>query len=122
MNKFAATSNAKAVPSYLAGVGKRVQESREEQLNGAKLVESQKQIQSGRMTLAQFKSQFPQAIDHGHGNFEDGTTGQIWEVHEGFIVRRADSTIRDVLKAINDHPEMSDDEYFQLINSMKSGA
>jgi hypothetical protein len=117
MGRFSTTPNAKAMPSYLTGVGERVQNQRQIKAEAMLSVENNKAIAEGRLTTAQFKQLFPKAINHGQGNFEDGQTGAIWELHEGFIVRRADSSIRDVLKAINDNPEMSDEEYFKLIKN-----
>lgn len=118
MSKYVRTPNSKAVPPYLVGVAERVQHQREVQAKAKLSQEDRKLIAQGRLTTAKFKQLFPKAINHGQGNFEDEKTGAIWEAHDGFIVRRADSSIRDVLKAINDHPEMSDEEYFKLIKSM----
>jgi len=117
MSRFSKTPNAKAMPSYLAGVGEKVQQERQIKAQAKLTVEAKKVIAAGRLTTAQFKQFFPKAINHGQGNFEDGQTGSIWESHDGFIVRRADDSIRDVLKAINDNPEMSDEEYFKLIKN-----
>jgi hypothetical protein len=118
MSKYIKTPNAKSMPPYLAGVGATVQRQREI-VAQAKLSQEEKvEIAKGRLTTAKFKKLFPKAINHGQGNFEDESTGSIWEAHDGFIVRRTDSSIRDVLKAINDQPEMSDEEYFKLIKSM----
>jgi hypothetical protein len=118
MSRFTKTPNAKAMPSYLADVGERVQQERQIKAQAKLSAESRKAIAVGRLSTAQFKQLFPKAINHGQGNFEDGQTGAIWELHDNFIVRRTDAAIKDVLKAINDNPEMSDEQYFKLIKSM----
>lgn len=110
-----ATPRSTNLPPYLRGVGERVMNERQ----NAAAAEEQKKLgelkKLGKMTVAQFKQAFPTAINHGQGNFEDQATGQIWEAREGVIYRRADESIRDVLTAIHERPDMSDDEYNALI-------
>jgi hypothetical protein len=114
--KTPATPRATNLPPYLRQVGERVLQERQqsaERLENKKLDELKA---AGKMTTAQFKQAMPTAINHGHGNFEDQATGQIWEARDGMIYRRADDSIRDVLTAINERPDMSDDEYNKLIS------
>lgn len=119
--KRLAGSLSKAIPSYLEGVGTRL---RQENIRAAKIKNAKglaKDLSSGRLTTAQFQQCFPNAINHGQGNFEDQLTGQIWEAHDGYIYRRSDDSIKDILTAINDNPDMSDEEYDQLIAEFNSG-
>lgn len=113
------TPRASHLPPYLANVGERVMNERQ----AAAQADNRRKLDAikatGKMTTAQFKQAMPTAIYHGQGNYEDQTTGQIWEAREGMIYRRADESIRDVLAAINERPDMSDEEYNVLVADLR---
>lgn len=115
------TPRSTSIPSYLQNAGIRHQERQRQnrRTEEAKKLEAAKK--EGRMTTAQFHQEHPDALNHGHGNFEDSHTGQIWEVRNGVVYRRPDEALETILAALNNNPQMSDEEYSKLIKNSEFG-
>lgn len=114
------TPRSSTVPTYLRGVGQQHMENQRQQRRAVEARESEKAKKEGRMTVAQFKREYPDVLNHGHGNFEDSHTGQIWEVRNGVVYRRPDVALDIILKALNQNPQMPDEEYDKLISTAKA--
>ena len=115
------TPRSTALPAYLHGAGVRHQERQRQ----ARKTEAERSIEAakreGRLTTAQFNNEYPDALNHGQGNFEDTHTGQIWEVRNGVVYRRPDEALDTILTALNQNPQMSDEEYSSLIKKSDFG-
>lgn len=111
---FSFRSNS--LPNYLAGAGLRFKQKQVSDYQQKQAKSESDNIKKGRISRAQFDKNFPDALNHGQGNYEDTATGEIWESRDdGFIYRRDGESIRDILQAINDNQNMSDEEYNTLI-------
>ena len=107
------------LPSYLANAGIRAQQMRVRAAKARASHSNKQALRSGRITRAQFNQSFPNALNHGQGNYEDVETGDIWESREDGYIHRRSEDIRDILQAVNTNPTISEEEYEQLIANFK---
>ena len=114
------TPRSTSIPAYLRDTGIKHQERQRQ----ARRTEESKSVEAakreGRLTTAQFQQEYPDALNHGQGNFEDSHTGQIWEVRNGVVYRRPDESLNTILTALSSNPTMPDNEYETLITKAKS--